>query len=245
MAFFALVHGGAHGGWCWERLVPELEALGHRASAPDLPFDDPHGVSDWADTVVDTIPPDAGRTVVVGHSLGGLCIPVVAERAAVDHLVFLGAMVPVPGRSMMEVMADEPDTFRDVEVAETVRDVIDTKAFEGAGDAVMPYAQAHAMFYGDLDETTARSAWQRLRRQGLTSFTEPSPLERWPDVRSTYVLMKDDGAVNPEWSRRVARGRLAEAGRHGSDLVELEGSHSPFFSRPRELAELLDRIATP
>src|ERR1700722_4403730 len=25
MAIFILVHGGAHGGWCWNKLVPELE----------------------------------------------------------------------------------------------------------------------------------------------------------------------------------------------------------------------------
>ena len=45
MAFFALMHGGAHGGWCWEEIVPRLEALGHRAVAPDLPFGDDDGVA--------------------------------------------------------------------------------------------------------------------------------------------------------------------------------------------------------
>ena len=34
---FILVHGGFHGAWCWERLVPELEACGHKALAIDLP----------------------------------------------------------------------------------------------------------------------------------------------------------------------------------------------------------------
>ena len=37
MSIFILIHGGAHGGWCWDRLVPELEARGHEAIAPDLP----------------------------------------------------------------------------------------------------------------------------------------------------------------------------------------------------------------
>ena len=26
-----------HGGWCWHKLVPLLEAQGHRVLAPDLP----------------------------------------------------------------------------------------------------------------------------------------------------------------------------------------------------------------
>jgi len=41
MATFGLVHGSWHGGWCWERLIPELEARGHRAVAVDLPAEDP------------------------------------------------------------------------------------------------------------------------------------------------------------------------------------------------------------
>src|SRR5260221_10947192 len=34
---FVLVHGAWHGAWCWERLVPELEARGHASIAMDLP----------------------------------------------------------------------------------------------------------------------------------------------------------------------------------------------------------------
>jgi alpha-beta hydrolase superfamily lysophospholipase len=34
---FVLVHGAAHGAWCWERLIGELTRLGHEAIAVDLP----------------------------------------------------------------------------------------------------------------------------------------------------------------------------------------------------------------
>ena len=37
VATFGLVHGAGHGAWCWERLIPALAALGHRAWAMDLP----------------------------------------------------------------------------------------------------------------------------------------------------------------------------------------------------------------
>ena len=36
MTTFALVHGAWHGGWCWERLTPELERRGHRVVTVDL-----------------------------------------------------------------------------------------------------------------------------------------------------------------------------------------------------------------
>lgn len=196
MAFFALVHGGAHGGWCWERLVPELKALGHECAAPDLPLDDPHGASDWADAVIAEIPPDVDRTIVVGHSLSGLCLPVIASRRHVEHLVFLAAMVPVPGRPYLEVLAEEPDAIKAMDLGTVIEDA---DAREGGLDAVMPYERAVAMFYGDLDEETARSAWRRLRSQGTTVFTEACPIDTWPDVASTYVLMTEDGSVEPAW----------------------------------------------
>ncbi len=113
MSLYALVHGGAHGGWCWELLGPELEARGHTVVAPDLPIEDPEaGALEWAETMVAAIehvwPEDDADVVVVGHSLGGLATPVVASLRPVRRLVFLAAMVPVPGQSYVEYLATEP-----------------------------------------------------------------------------------------------------------------------------------------
>jgi Alpha/beta hydrolase family len=63
-------------------------------------------------------------------------------------------------------------------------------------------------------------------------MTERTPLEAWPDVPSTYILATEDRAVGQEWSRRRAK-------EIGADLIEIEGSHSPFYSRPGELADVL------
>jgi pimeloyl-ACP methyl ester carboxylesterase len=51
-------------------------------------------------------------------------------------------------------------------------------------------------------------------------------------VPSTYILATEDRAVGQEWSRRRAK-------EIGADLIEIEGSHSPFYSRPAELADIL------
>jgi pimeloyl-ACP methyl ester carboxylesterase len=76
MSLFALVHGGAHGGWCWELLVPELEKRGHSTVAPDLPIeDDAAGAREYARVVAAALPTNDDDVVVVGHSLGGLTIP--------------------------------------------------------------------------------------------------------------------------------------------------------------------------
>jgi pimeloyl-ACP methyl ester carboxylesterase len=36
MATFVLVHGGWHGGWCWQKVIPLLEEAGHEVYAPTL-----------------------------------------------------------------------------------------------------------------------------------------------------------------------------------------------------------------
>lgn len=227
MALFALIHGGGHGGWCWEQLIPELEQRGHRAVAPDLPFEDETaGAREWARTVVDAIDAAAASddVIAVGHSMGGLCLPVVASMRPVRRMVFLGALVPAPGRSHGEYLAEHPDA------------VVFDADLGSPGPSGLSWESARAGFYADCDEDVARRAYDRLRPTPLVVFTEPCPIEIWPDVPATSIVMRDDRAVGPAWSRRTAAAI-------GAELVELEGSHSPFFSRPGELAEVLIGLA--
>ena len=226
---FALVHGGAHGAWCWERLVPELEARGHRAVAMDLPIEDESaGASRYADIVMDAVAGEPDDLVVVGHSLGGLTIPLVAERRPVGRLVFLCAAMPDPGRSFVDQWQTDPDMlglgFADFDVEADN----EGKLTEMAAD----------LFYNDCPPDVVAGAVPRLRRQAVLPVTEVTPLTSWPDVERTYVLCRDDHAIQAEWSRRTARRRL------GVDPVELPGSHSPFLSRPAELADVLARVVS-
>jgi pimeloyl-ACP methyl ester carboxylesterase len=226
VALFALVHGGGHGGWSWEALVPELAGRGHAAVTPDLPFEDETaGAREWADVVVAAIDGSGASpddVVVVGHSMGGLCVPVVATLRPVRRMVFLGALLPVPGSTHGEYLARHPAAV-----------TFDTQwGGDTPGPSGLSWAAARHGFYADCDEQVARRAYERLRPTPLVVFTEPCPIEEWPPVPSTSIVMREDRAVGPEWSR-------AAAAAIGADVVELEGSHSPFYSRSAELAELL------
>ena len=225
MTTYALIHGGCHGGWCWEQLVPELQARGHESVAPDLPIEDVNaGAREWADVVVDALDGVDDDVVVVGHSMGGMAVPVVAARRPVRRMVFLGAMVPVPGRVYAEYLAENPDA---------VTMPVDRNATDELGRSVVPWDNALAAFYHDCPEPLARAAWERLRPQAPTVFTERCPIDEWPDVPSSYILMTEDRSVGNEWSRRVSRERLH------TEAIELPGSHSPFMSRPGVLADVL------
>ena len=52
-----LVPGGMHGSWCFDLLIPELEAVGIDATAVDLPIEDPHaGTEAYVDASVRETP---------------------------------------------------------------------------------------------------------------------------------------------------------------------------------------------
>jgi pimeloyl-ACP methyl ester carboxylesterase len=225
VATFGLVHGAWHGAWCWESLAAELGALGHRAVAVELPSDElDAGCGEYADAVVDAL---AGEDdpVLVGHSLGGLTLPLVAARRPVRRLVYLCALVPRPGRPPFEREDGEPRTFGDG-LAALARDELGRSCWPDAAAAI-------ARLYPDVPPGAARAAAARLRPQAPRLNDERCPLERLPDAETVSILGTDDAVIRPEWSRWTARRRL------GVEPVELPGGHSPMLARPAELAQAL------
>jgi pimeloyl-ACP methyl ester carboxylesterase len=225
---FALVHGACHGAWCWEHLTPELERRGHRVVAVDLPTEDPTaGNVRYAETVAESLVGLDDDVVVLGHSLGGLTVPLVAALRPVRRLVFLCAFPPQPGHSFSS--QPHPDGL-----LPWVEGVSSSPVYASDGTFSFPPSFAAEVLYPDCTADDRTWATARLRSQTTTASAEVCPLNEWPSVRETqYVLAQADLAVNPAWARWVARERL------GVVPVELPGGHSPFLARPRDLAEIL------
>ena len=225
----ALVHGSYHGAWCWDFLRPELERRGHRVITMDLPISDPTlGAADYAKTVEVALAPDT-EPMLVGHSMAGLIIPLVAASRPVRRLVFLAAFLPAPGKSANDQRASEPIDGRVPPSSAEWTDLGDDVWMVGPSTAT-------ELFFHDAPAAVARWATQRLRAQSYGVFKEITPLKAWPDVESRSIVCRDDRAINPAWVRAAARERL------GSEAIELPGAHSPFLTRPRELAQVLDSL---
>jgi pimeloyl-ACP methyl ester carboxylesterase len=228
MITFVLVHGAWHGAWCWELLTPILEDRGHRVITVELPATDPTaGSAAYAELALDHMigVPDS-EAVVVGHSLGGLTIPLIAEARGVRRLVFLCALIARPGTSLREQLGEQPDMFSPGFDGAPARDELGRSLWPDREEAIRT-------FYPDCPRELAERAAARLQPQASLPNAERSPLRRWPSVPCTYILARDDGVINPHWSRRAARERL------DTEALELPGGHSPIVARPLELAELL------
>src|SRR5690242_13720371 len=109
---FVLVHGAWHGARCWAAVVNQLERLGDRAYAVDLPG---HGMNraDRAKVTLDSYVSsvaefisrhDLKSVVLAGHSLGGLTIPGVAAKipSRIKGVVWVTAMVALDGLPIVD-----------------------------------------------------------------------------------------------------------------------------------------------
>ena len=225
-----LVHGSYHGAWCWDFLRPELERLGHRITTMDMPISDPTlGAADYAKAVADSIPAGS-KPIVIGHSMAGIVIPLVADLIPVRRLVFLAGFLPEPGLSA-----------NDQRAREAIDGLVPPKTAEWTdlGDDVWAVGPntATELFFHDAKPAVARWATSRLRAQSYRVMNEPTPMKAWPDVERSYVVCRTDRALNPDWCRTASRERL------GIEPIEIDGAHSPFLTRPAELAQILHRLA--
>ena len=90
--------------------------------------------------------------------------------------------------------------------------------------------------YHDCERSVAEAAAARLRPQGQRAAAEPSPLDGWAGVRATYVLCAEDRMYEPGFAREMAARLRVEP-------TVIDGGHSPFLSRPGELAAVLAEVA--
>ena len=114
MATYVLVHGGAHGGWCYQRVARILRSAGHDVYTPTMTGlgERAHLVSADVDLdlhISDIVAvlhyEDLRDVILVGHSYGGMVITGVADRATdrIGRLVYLDAANPVNGQSLVDV----------------------------------------------------------------------------------------------------------------------------------------------
>ncbi|MFY8272751.1 alpha/beta fold hydrolase [Pseudoalteromonas sp. SSDWG2] len=112
------VHGAWGGGWDYKHMQSLLQAQGYEVYRPTLTgLGERYHLSNPninLDTHISDITQvlefeDLNKVILVGHSYGGMVITGVAERVPerIHHLLYIDALLPVDGESVMDTMSKE------------------------------------------------------------------------------------------------------------------------------------------
>lgn len=238
MATFVLVHGGWHGAWCWDKIVPLLEREGHTALAPDLPG---HGADTmpladrpyehYVPRVCDVLNAQREPVVLVGHSSGGMVIAEAAKQRpeAVAALAYLSAFLLPPGVAPPEVMRGDSESLLMASV------VVDRER----GVSVVRPECAREVFYADCTDEDAAWAISKLQPEPLRPPGEggPPPVAAIPHIPRVYIECTRDKALGIGTQRQMVAAMPCER------VYSLPTSHSPFIAAPGQLAAHLRAIA--
>jgi hypothetical protein len=220
MSLFCLVHGSTQDPSGWNLLVPELHQLGHETILVDLPTDQPGASATvYADHIADSITNDSA--IVVAHSASGLFLPLVKHRVA--RIVFLAAVIPQQGKSLIDQVHSEPDMMN--------------PDWRGKNPVDDDRVAMDFLFHDCTPEIARWAMTTRRLMMARQAMLEICPLDQWPSVPCSSIVCAGDRTIQPSWSRRIARERL------GIEPIELEGGHCPHVSRPAALAQALDTLS--
>jgi pimeloyl-ACP methyl ester carboxylesterase len=235
MATFVLVHGAWHGGWCWQKVIPFLEAAGHEVYAPTLT-----GLAERAaelspdvgldthiqDIVGELVEKDLHGVILMGHSYSGMVITGVVDAVPerIAHLVYLDTFVPRDGESLADI---SPMVIR-----------VLRKQAQAHGDGWRVDSRGD---YGVTKEPDRSWVLRSVTPQPLKTFEQPLHLKN-PAIVSTkprtHIDCTGSGIIFLLMRRLLAPKALPPT-EAGWRLRQLPTGHDAMITMPRELADLL------
>jgi len=237
MATFVLVHGGGHGGWCYQPVARLLRRAGHEVYAPTLT-----GLGERAhllgpevdldlhveDVVAVLHYEDLRDVILVGHSYGGMVITGVAGRAAerIGKLVYLDAANPENGQSLVDVAGP---------VIEMTRPA--GKVVDGIELVLLPTPDA-GTFYGVTDPEDLAWMAERLTPHPWRCFEQKLDLDdeaAYAAIAQYHIVCTSTLATRDE--------ALVEGARAAGRLWDIDTGHDLMITEPEKVTEALLGVA--
>ena len=233
---FVLVHAAWLGGWQWETVAKILKDNGHSVITPDLPG---HGsdktspaeisMKDYVKTLTDILDKQDNSVILVGHSFNGITVSRVAELRPkkVKSLVYLSAFLLPNGGSF----------FKAVQGVEGSKAVDNFYLSEDKTYALVKEDEIQNAFAHDIPKEAF---------DGAKPYIVPEPsaplmyeLEitdvNFGKIPKYYIECTEDRAIPIEIQRAMYKGIVEKS-------YSLNSSHTPNFSQPEELANILLEI---
>jgi len=237
MKTFILIHGSWHNAWNWHKVVPLLENQGHKAIAIDLPGmgRDKTPIREvklesTVQKICDVIDSVEGKVILVGHSKNGIMISQAAEYRPdkIEKLVYLAAYLIPNGKTQREYSIQ--DTAGVLKPFVRMND-------DSSAHTLDPVIYKEGL-YADCDEYITDLAKLLLNEEPMESGITPLQLteENYGRVPRVYIECTEDKAVTPFIQRKMYTEMPCEK------VYSLPTSHSPFFSKPKELVDILCEV---
>ena len=223
MTDIVLVHGLWADGSCWSDTIIELQTLGHKPVAAQLPLE---SLEDDVAAVRRTLSTIDGPVLLVGWSYGGAVITNAAHgQDNIKALSYIAAFAPDEGESVSDIAHRNPGSLlpEHLRVTEDGHSYIDRAAY---GTVIAADAPA--------ERTALAGAVQKFPRLGIDGA--PSGAPAWRELPTHYLIATEDRAV-PAVTQRELAARMA------AQTSEWPTGHGPMYSRPQDLAAYLDTLA--
>lgn len=216
-----MVHGLWADGSSWSEIIPPLQAEGYNVIAVQNPLT---SLADDVAAVKRALDRADGPAVLVGHSWGGFVITAAGTDERVKALVYVAALGPDTGDTGSSLSAKfaTPPLFSHLAVVNGYIWLNKEAIPHFAGDTSK--AQQDLIF---ATQGPANAALFEAKIEGVPA---------WKSKPSWYVVAKDDGTINPDQERFMAK-------RMGSTTVEVSSSHVPMISHPEVVVDLIKKAA--
>jgi pimeloyl-ACP methyl ester carboxylesterase len=240
MKSFVLVHGAWSDASSWQQTSTHLSHAGHLVASPNLPSHGtdqtpPGGVSieDYVRTVIDAADHLGGPVVLVGHSMAGTVISLVAEQRPdlVTHLIYVAAFLLPSGKSLYGFTQSSPGM---------ATSALGPALRPGDGVLVVDPDQFVNAFCADANVEVASSALCALRPEALAPLGTPITVtdKAWGSVPRSYIHTSEDRCVSPA-------SQLEMVGAVGVGATRtITASHLVMLSQAAELAQAIIDLST-
>lgn len=249
---FVLIHGAAHGAWCWYKLVPLLKSAGHRVTALDMAASginlkrhaELNSYSDYAEPLMRFMEdlPEDDRVILIGHSMGGITISMAMEKFPnkIAVAVFITAFMPGPSLTVPAViqqyhaqLESEIDNFQEFSNGE---DKSPTSLSFG------PNFLSKMMYQLSPPEDLALAKMLvrpiALHKEEVLIKETALSEENYGSVSRVYIIGEKDKVITEEFQRWMIGNNPP------NDLKFIPDSdHMLMFSKPLQLSSFLLQIS--
>lgn len=241
MATYVLIHGGGHGGWCYQPVAKLLRQKGHDVYAPTLTglADRQHLLSPHIDLdlqITDVVKllefEDLSEVILVGHSYGGMVITGTADRVPdrIVNLVYLDAAYPQNGQSLADVA---PEMMAAAKQSMQTIDGVELVLFPGQ------FPMVEGDYYGVTDPDQIEWMKPKLTPHPWKCFTQKLVLNNEAAMRQIPVSFFVTAIQKETLSEEEKTGLKAlTQGR----FWEIDTGHDLMISEPEQTASALLEI---